>query len=371
MSPDITWSYRPVTLCLRFFGLSVVSFSEYCRNEIWATYTKCLCCGIIVSSGVLIYNDITATSDYVKSWSLVGINVSSACSVLYNYWTTLTEFRKVIVIFENIKSIDKSLKRLDHSIDHRSNKKCICIHIVLLVVFVTTFGAMRTTTISCHPVRTYLAQVIFVQLLEGVWVMMADFYLIVMALRQRWQVLRRCLKNVSHRTSPDISVLCVLPAVESTRPSTSSDQHNNITNEIIKDLFEAQRSISDYFSASATWIAINTVITFARAAFVSQSYKSVDQLIRLLFFLTLQIFYTVLTFLSCTLLQIDIANVRNEICSSNISTVNNKRRKMKHLTLKMIHEKTEISCGLFDINLNVVPTAFNVMTVLVFAILQK
>lgn len=126
MSADLTFSYKPVILVLRLFGLSVVSLTEHCRNRVRANYTKFLFLPIAVTAAANIYYDLSTHRKLFDKVIALGIHLSVYCFVLFALWNTLSQFRTLILIFEKIQSVDDSLDRLGQSIDHRRDRRINC-----------------------------------------------------------------------------------------------------------------------------------------------------------------------------------------------------------------------------------------------------
>lgn len=362
---DLAWSYRFVTIYLRVFGLSVASLTERGRHEIYARYSRFVLCVIVLSSAGLTYGEISGRVASTKAWIMVGMYLSARFSVMYSLWTTLREFRTLIEIFEVIKIVDRNLERLGHSIDHYKNRKIICTHLAFAVVSTIAYWKLIPLRVYFNPVVSYTLYFASLHLLGQLWAVIVEFYTLVLMLRQRLSVLRKCLKNFPSRTAPDITIVRLVGSAPRLK------QEVKTINLIIRDLFGVQRSIAGYYSTRVGWFVINTVLSFGYATYRYQMLKSMDKFKAVIFYLVVCSVYVVCALLSCALLKTEIQKVKNNIIELSVSRTDTTSKQIEKWTLKLIHENTEISCSLFDFNLDVIPAMIDVICVLVFGIIQE
>lgn len=109
MARDLVWSFAPVTLVSRFLGVSIASFTERCRNEICTKYAQFLFCTVFISGAVVLSCTLFYKSDFsiFGKWTQILLTVSLYFCALLLLWKTLKHYKLIILMFENMKSVDK------------------------------------------------------------------------------------------------------------------------------------------------------------------------------------------------------------------------------------------------------------------------
>lgn len=135
----------------------------------------------------------------------------------------------IVLIFENIKSVDNRLKVLGHFIDHWKFRNYMFIAVIANVISGIIFCKfLAVYNFFNNAVMTYTIHVLFIYFNMINWTMILNFCLLVLTVRQRMQELGKCItdfKFTQQRNVPNILILSVLPAVECTSSQSSESEY--------------------------------------------------------------------------------------------------------------------------------------------------
>lgn len=178
------------------------------------------------------------------------------------------------------------------------------------------------------------------------------------------------------RNVPNISLLSVLPAVETTAPRflgySYEIQRIQIVRSACNELLEVIRLITHYYSASVALFVVQSLQGFCVAAILCNKFNNKNTLLILVSSLPIILFHLCLIFLCCTLLEMEIQSVKLNLNKAISLTKNrNSRNQLKYVYCRLIHENKGISCGFFDFNFNLITPIIDLATTLLFALLPK
>lgn len=264
------------------------------------------------------------------------------------------------------------------NLGHFSNHwKCRVYTTIVVVVHVTRsviFCSMATVDSAFDMLLvTYAVHANYLHVVEMFCAMMMNFILSALTIRQRLHALGKCITELksAQMNLQNVSVLSVLPPVESSGSQFTSDNQIRQIQTICRELFGALRMVAEYYNTSVAEFVINLIGWFTYGAFFYNSLEK-SVFISITSLALMNAIYTCLSFLSCTLLESEIRKVKISIARElNLSENKKSRKQLKYMYCRIIHEDKAISCGLFDFNLNLIPTIFNLIATLVFAVIQK
>lgn len=127
----------------------------------------------------------------------------------------------------------------------------------------------------------------------------------------------------------------------------------------------------DYYGTNISWYIFNIFLWFINCSY-SYFYLNTNILMGIKCIIVITCIFMVLSLLSCTLLETEIANIKFNII--NVITLNknkNFKNQLKYMYCRLIHDNITMSCGFFDFNLKLISTLINLTTTFVFAIIQK
>lgn len=379
MTTDLVWSYAPLSAISWFFVNSILSLTELCRNEISIKYAKFIFFLTVISSSLVIYERIFKSAFYAN-WFVTALDLSIRLNALYLMWTTLTRYKIIVLIFENIKRVDNRLETLGHLTEHCKHRKYTIIAATSNVISVIIFYIFCPVNIFYNSlVLSYVLHANFVYILGIFFTMITNFCLLVLTVRHRMQVLEKCvteLKFTVQRNVSDISILSVIPPVECTGPQFSGceneNQHTKTVKTVCNELFGVLRVITNYYAFSFAWYIFNVILWYWSFGYVYSQVRHKNLFLCDVGLVVILSAYVCLGLLSCTLLETEISQVKLTIMNAmEVNADKSSRTLLKCMHWKLIHDDERISCGFLDFNLNLIPTIINLASTVCFAAIQK
>lgn len=314
MSPDLVWSYAPVTVMSVFFGISVVSFKDLCRDEICAKFAQFLFGSLTISLTVLTYFNVFGNPEFQSQWVMIVLTDMLWFFALQSLWKTLKQYKLIVLIFETIKLVDNRLDSLGHTVEHWRIRKYTIISVaanvisgVVLCKFLTV-GKLGDSLFLSYAIHSQ-----FVHLICMLCAMITNFCVSILTLCQRLQVLGKCINDLNFIPRMNLktnSVLGVLPAVEFTVPQFSDEENQKqellAIKTICRELFEVLHFIADYYSTSVACFTVDLVFRFVGFSYGFKITKYEIKLTGVVCWLVICSVYTFLSLLSCTLLETEV-----------------------------------------------------------------